>query len=1182
MRIAIREQLGLLILLASLVSLAIVTIASWVSNHGFVLDMRSQRLSLVASLKAAQLASNLNLMQTTANFVSTRVLIQAALQRYNQGNGSASNWAQSQEDMAAAIGGGGSLGQTLLLQTLVFPKNDNGPNGSSPAFGTTSSTVNSAIRLPYGCPDGSPAYLGMDLDQCDGLGYPPPLYPNFTYTTVDQGGEAVQQAQYDGRTLGPGADSVLMLGPLLVNNSFSLVSLTMPIINNTSDVDVLGWLTAVLDARLIRGVIDSVEGLGDTGEVLLVGPANRTNSFPSGVLFDTNNGSPPENFDVRYVIPLKPSSASAHPEQTILARHEPFPAQDYPALYQAITRGTGTDDNSGANIRAHTEAGDSVSVGYAMAPVPFADWFVLVEQDRSEVWAPINHLRDILLACVFATAAFMAIVAFPLAHFASRPIRRLREATAKSVEPPGMAPSRSSFDSFESIRQEHADEEAGGMREVNGAGGDAALASKEGYTNPLNTVSKYRQKRREEREARREARRKRQFRIPGKVKERKHLVKDELSDLTTTFNEMSDELMMQYSRLEERVQQRTAELEQSKKAAEAANESKTLFIANISHELKTPLNGILGMAAVCMSEDDPVRLKRSLGVIYKSGDLLLNLLTDLLTFSKNQVGQHLSLEEKEFRLRDVSTQILAIFDKQAKDGQIDLRVEWQGVEYLPSESILPNRSELGPNGTGRMKDMILWGDLQRILQVVINLVSNSLKFTPATGSVVLTIRCLPETPDLPNSRKTSMASKQSKQSRQSRQMSSRHKGSDATLPGPKTDTANVINARERPHAMNRERDVSPPPGQYLYFEFEVRDTGPGIPETLHSKIFEPFVQGDLGLSKKYGGTGLGLSICSQLASLMRGTISVQSVEGHGSTFTMKVPLRHLKTRADSSASSSIEAPSRTSSMHRSLSYEDGEKVAARHSRNAADDGKTEVAAPNSPSPIKAAESQPRLVGLSQPFFASTQPMESPGSQPGAMEKIEADATQSGNKIRVLVAEDVSALGSAICELPANDRSEQSQPGSRPTDAEVGRHLRRDRGQGRAGSARSGQGDNDTRHARIPSREAIQSHLHGRPDAQRRRAGEHTLDSRDRLSGAHRRADGLRRGEQHQGLHGVRHEPLPFETHPAAAAQEGAEAVLLADPRGERGGGEGGGATTAAAAVCERARKQYGHRQLDRA
>jgi osomolarity two-component system sensor histidine kinase SLN1 len=76
----------------------------------------------------------------------------------------------------------------------------------------------------------------------------------------------------------------------------------------------------------------------------------------------------------------------------------------------------------------------------------------------------------------------------------------------------------------------------------------------------------------------------------------------------------------------------TAELERSKEAAEAANKSKTLFIANISHELKTPLNGIMGMCAVCMSETDPVKLRQSLEIIYKSGELLLKLLTDLLTF----------------------------------------------------------------------------------------------------------------------------------------------------------------------------------------------------------------------------------------------------------------------------------------------------------------------------------------------------------------------------------------------------------------------------------------------------------------------------------------------------------------------------------------------------------------------
>lgn len=83
-----------------------------------------------------------------------------------------------------------------------------------------------------------------------------------------------------------------------------------------------------------------------------------------------------------------------------------------------------------------------------------------------------------------------------------------------------------------------------------------------------------------------------QFRIPQRVKERQLLscIQDELSELTKVFNQMSDELSLQYTRLEERVRERTKELEQSKKAAEAANESKSLFIANISHELKTPLN----------------------------------------------------------------------------------------------------------------------------------------------------------------------------------------------------------------------------------------------------------------------------------------------------------------------------------------------------------------------------------------------------------------------------------------------------------------------------------------------------------------------------------------------------------------------------------------------------------------
>ena len=892
---------------------------------------------------------------------------------------------------------------------MVLPKNASGPGGPYGLLNTTSATLIGAIHLPYICPDGDQATLGMNASDCGGhnFGYPPDLYPNLTYSHAESNTPSVEQtATYEDAILGPGGQSALMLGPWKVNETFSLVSITLPILNNSDRVDVLGYLTAVMDARLINQVLDSTEGLQNTGETLLVGPAQNTNLFRPGITYQTSKGEPTTDFLVRYVVPLNKSDSERHPGKTIGTKNAPWPINEYPAVQQAITVSTGETDNSGAMIKGHNEAGAKVASGYATPQNDLVNWVVIVEQSRGEVWAPINRLRDILLACVFATFGLMAIIAFPLAHFASLPIRRLREATAKSIEPPGLSASRSSIGSFDSMAERHAD----GAEDMEAADG-AALATKEGFKNP---VSNWRQKRHQDRDARRERRRKREFRIPGKVKERKHIVNDELSDLTSTFNEMSDELMMQYSKLEERVQNRTAELEHSKKAAEAANESKTLFIANISHELKTPLNGILGMCAVCMQEDDPLRLKRSLGIIYKSGDLLLNLLTDLLTFSKNQVGQHLSLDEKEFRLRDISSQILAIFDKQAKDGQIDLRVEWQGVQNLPQDNSSPERTDYGPNGMGRLKDMTLWGDLQRILQVVINLVSNSLKFTPSGGSVVLTIRCLPDVWETA-SRKGSSASKQSKQSRQSRPSrhpSSRAKGgSDSMLSGPRMETANAINAKDKPHALAsvyaQERAASPPPGVFLCFEFEVADTGPGIPEDLQTKIFEPFVQGDLGLSKKFGGTGLGLSICSQLAGLMRGTISVKSTVNVGSAFTMMIPLRHLKTRADSSASSSVDLPNDAATAPRVVTLEDEDWTPARHSRHLASEGEDKASLSTGPAstPTLGSDSQPRLVGLSQPFFAASPPLESPGSQPAAMEKIAADATRSGGKIRVLVAED---------------------------------------------------------------------------------------------------------------------------------------------------------------------------------
>ncbi|KAF1988524.1 hypothetical protein K402DRAFT_402724 [Aulographum hederae CBS 113979] len=994
MRIAIREQLGFLVLISSLIGLAVVTIATWVTNHAFVLDIRASRLSLTASLKAGQLTSNLNLMQSSVRSVTTRVLIQAALLRFYSGNDTAANWVRSQSDLEQALDGGSKNG--LLLQAAVFSRSDTGRTGAdSILYNATSLNVRDTIRLPIDYPDGSPAFLG----QYTPLGFPAWLFPNFTYVSVPMNSTYNQsRAIYEGETLDE--NSALLLGPYPLNVSFSLVSLTLPIINNTSAIDILGWMTVVLDARLIRDVVDSPEGLDETGSTLLIGPNNRTNHFHDGIMWNANDDHAPDNVDVRFVLPVN-NSDTRHPAYRYNGSDptRTFDYSKFPAVKQCLTINNSAINNAASMVSTRNEEGANVAVGCAMPNTDTVSWIVVVEQTHGEVWKPITRLRNILLACVFGTVGGMLILAFPVAHYSSRPIRRLRDATKGSVEASDFSPDsddRSLHSSGNGI-------DGSVDRSVN------EMARKEGF---FSSVSRWKSAPKQSRAERKEEQRRRAFRIPSKVKDRKHFVQDELTDLTRTFNEMTDELMMQYEKLEERVRQRTFELEMSKKAAEAANESKTLFIANISHELKTPLNGIMGMCAVCMSEDDPTKLKRSLGIIYKSGDLLLNLLTDLLTFSKNQVGQQLSLDEKEFRMRDISSQLLAIFDKQAKEGKIDLRVLWQGVgENDPIDSTpKPEGNEHGPFGTGRIKDMVLWGDQHRILQVVINLVSNSLKFTPPGGSVSLTIRCLGDAERMSiGSRKTSQASRQaSGRTSRNRQVSASEISVIPSVhhPPPRNiGTANEINALDKPSGyasyFSSDRDLAPPQGRDLMFEFEVQDTGPGVPAHLQDQIFEPFVQGDLGLSKKYGGTGLGLSICSQLAKLMKGSVGLTSEEGHGSTFTMHIPLRHLSSRADSTASTSFSSKRNSIEGRHSIDG-NGNIIDARsiNSTHSLPNPSSAAAAVTYESDVN-----PRLVGLRTPFFAANPPLESPGSQLTAVERVAAEASKRGDKVRVLVAED---------------------------------------------------------------------------------------------------------------------------------------------------------------------------------
>lgn len=814
--------------------------------------------------------------------------------KYTKGNNSDSNWVRAVQDLRIGLGTGGA-GQ-YLLQAKVYGPDESGLMGRDPVLSTTSnSTV--PITLPQSYSNGTSIILGDDTAG----GYPEYLYPRLEFQSqVISSNITLVTGSFEGIQVNRTAP--LIVGPYQINDTFAIASITVPVIDNTS-IQVLGWITIAFSCELIYLVASSVLGLGSSGINLLVSPDTRNNRLEPNL--NVSSGS------VRFIVPPVVNStrgSDRHPGSEFhIGPAYTFTYKAYPAVESVFVVDQHALANAGSHLDSTNEKSARVAVGFALVNAKAVDWAVVVEESYAEVRAPFDNLRNVLLACIFGTIGAILLVIFPLAHYSVRPIRALRDATNRAVDP-------YEFSEAGDHHERNLSEDIDGVDDHSIFDGEQqALAKKEGFVARLNPF--LRRKRLKLHTLPED----RKFRIPGKVDDGKHIIYDELTDLTTTFNGMCDELMMQYARLEERVKERTLELELSKKAAEAANESKTLFIANISHELKTPLNGILGMCAVSMSEDDPSKIKKSLNIIYKSGDLLLNLLTDLLTFTRNQIGQHLTLDEKEFRLADVSSQVLSIFEKQRKEGQISLDVIFEGPNTsLDTASGNPGQPGYGPSGTGRVKDMCVWGDQHRILQVVINLVSNSLKFTPPGGAVTVRIKCIDELDPAEMEtveRKNSTLSRQSKISSPSKisgqksGKTSRRAGSSSSSvvsasPSPQLrperkereiHTALEINSKEPKilhpiDGTDRYSGVSPLNTRILLFDFEVEDTGPGIPPAQQKKIFEPFVQGDLGLNRKYGGTGLGLSICSQLASLMKGRMSLHSVEGEGSIFTMQIPL----------------------------------------------------------------------------------------------------------------------------------------------------------------------------------------------------------------------------------------------------------------------------------------------------
>ena len=240
-------------------------------------------------------------------------------------------------------------------------------------------------------------------------------------------------------------------------------------------------------------------------------------------------------------------------------------------------------------------------------------------------------------------------------------------------------------------------------------------------------------------------------------------------------------------------------------AIQARQESmaKSNFLARMGHEIRTPMNGVLGLAELLRDTDPSARQQEYIELIESAGRSLVTLINDILDYAKIEAGK-MELESAEFDLRALVYESVHMFSLRADENQ----------------SLIVAHVDPGLPDTLR-------GDATRLRQVLINLISNAVKFTQQGRIEVLVKPVEPEPEGTP-------------------------------------DTTRI--------------------------RVEIRDTGIGIPEESRESVFSVFSQASADVSRRFGGTGLGLAICREIMGLMEGEIGMLDNMPSGMVFWFEVAL----------------------------------------------------------------------------------------------------------------------------------------------------------------------------------------------------------------------------------------------------------------------------------------------------